>query len=890
MEYTAYHLPAGTCLDGRYTIKKVIGEGGFGITYEAVNNSLGSRVAIKEFYYREFVTRNSAVSTQISISSPDRFTLYRQARDRFLREARIVSDFSGAPGIISVTDYFEANDTAYIVMKYLDGITLQQYLQKHGPFPAEEICAMMLPMLQSLEKIHNSGIIHRDISPDNIMVLSDGSLCLVDFGAARTYLQDADKSSAIITKNGYTPCEQYDQSLPQGPWNDIYALTAVLYTCITGTVPESSLQRLLLDTLKFPSELGISLSPALEAVLRRGLSVQPEKRFQSLAEFIQQLEKCLPEKEEKDRKKQRRKRIFAGACFLAVILVLSFFLFYQNHREYFPFYGEETVHFVLYPDDEMPTAEYYHAADIIDSRLKTLTDDHYLLKEESGYLRCIVPLDDCGDMNLLQFLRTYISRPGNISLDGTPLSETDLTDARILEDEAGTWISFRLNDAYMAQLIADSKEGKSHFLCLDSSYSNYFYREIQVTGEDTCRISIPGEGNLGQLMLQILTSAPSPDVLYIQYDPDVTWEDSRTSLIAGSSQVNAPDIPEPYVTCELSTYSNVNRGNWYHVLSDFKTRLDSLEIPYAFGTDTHGENHVIFRISQEDYCDTLLHILPLSSSDISFTINAQTFFASQFSMEIKKGADGSVQLLFTPASSYQTNELEKVCTPSSEETPLVYLRCGDIILASGKLTDEPRNRQICLDQFGVRERVISTDELPLFQLVQSCVYDTTMPMIYSLYSQNLSGAGEQPQKTLASRTGWNPNLENENRILEELNAQIPEMVNAEFSLDPSKYQLIVTLADTTEDLTDTKIQEIFRKILSLCADNRGQVSMINIQQRRKDSYHQIAWRFVFVYDTYDQTYRFSYNAFSEKAGAVCAQLQAYLEKEEELKDLLSSKN
>lgn len=905
MEYIDYHLPAGTCLDGRYTIKRVIGEGGFGITYEAVNNALGSRVAIKEFYYREFVTRDSSVTTQISFSSPDKQHMYQQARERFLREARIVSDFNDAPGIISVLDYFEANDTAYIVMKYLDGITLQQYLNEHGPFPAEAICALMLPMLRSLEKIHNSGIIHRDISPDNIMVLSDGSLCLMDFGAARTYLRDTDKSSAIITKNGYTPCEQYDNTAPQGPWNDIYALSAVLYTCITGKAPDSSLQRLLLDTLKFPSELGIAIPAALESILKKGLSVQPEKRFQSLKEYVQELKKCLPKENAQDIKKRKHKRIAIAAGALSVVLVVLFAFYYRTHTEYFKFYGIETSHFILYPRDDMPTADYYDAIGTIEKRLKTLTDNRYILEEKSGYLRCVVPLESCGDMNLKNFIRTYISRSINPYLDDTLLSTGDLTELELLETENDTYITFSLNTTDAGQILKDIQEGKKHFLCLDKDHSDYYYQEIQATEDGKLCISIPKEENLPQLMLQNLSSPPLPDSFYLQYEPVVTWEDSQTSLIKGTYQVNVEDISEPFITCELSSYATPNRGNWYHVISDFKSRLDSLEIPYAFGTDTHEEKHILFRVAQEDYCDMLMYALLQRSSNIILTAGTTILYPSTgFSMETEEQTDGTFHVCFTPTSSYHVEELEKIAAGSDSSQP-VFLRCGDIILASGFLAEDGSGKKICLNRFGTAEETVTTadtidandtiipdnaitaDRLPLFYLMQSCLYDATMPVTYTEFSSNLSGVTESRQEIQVSHSGWNPNEEKEYLLLEELNQKIPDLTNARFSLDDSGYKLFLTLPASTDDLTDTQRNSLVKNILLICTSKEGWIPNIQIEKVQKDDPHRVDWRFCFYYEKDKQSYNDYFSAFTEKSENICQQLQENLQNDKDLENQLT---
>lgn len=885
MEYMDYHLPAGTCLDGRYTIKKVIGEGGFGITYEAVNIALGSRVAIKEFYYRECVTRDSAVSTQICFSSPDRQELYRKARERFLREARTVSDFSDAPGIISVLDYFEANETAYIVMKYLDGITLQQYLKEHGSFPAEQICAMLLPVLRSLEKIHASGIIHRDISPDNIMVLSDGSLCLIDFGAARLYLKDAQKSSAIITKNGYTPCEQYDASMPQGPWSDIYSLSAVLYACITGKIPESSLQRLLLDTLKLPSELGISISPEIEAVLRKGLSLQPEKRFASLSEYISQLKKCLPREDEALLKAKRRKRLLmATGCFL-VFFAAAFFAFYRTHVELFKFYGEDTVDFLLYPDDTMTTAEYYEARDIVENRLKTLAGgDDYILEEKSGYLRGVIALSDCGSLNLRELFRTYITRPVQPSLDGDALSSEDLISPEITVGEDTAWLTFGLSDACMQKLTS---EPTSHYLFLDYSYSDPFFREIEITEDGLCRIEIPREGSLPTLMLQNLTSDHPAKGLYLQYEPDVAWEDSATSLISGEKQVNAENITKPSLICELKPSTAPDRGTWFHVISDFKTRLDSLGIPYAFGTDTHGESHVILKMAQEDYCDTLLQVLTAPDAYLLLSIGSTEIYLDQTDMNMEETGDGTYRLNVQITSSYYLEKLKKALDSlASGGTATVYLRCRDIILANGEVTAAAAKGQISLDSYGAQKQPITDTELPLLRLACSCAGDTTMPVVYTLYSQNLLSDQEGIQTPVTCRQEWNPNQSHEDQVLEALHSNLPEIVSAEFSLDAAHYQLIITLPDTVGELSASRRRELFTAIISICTDDIGQIPAICIQQQKKGSPGLVDAKAWLNYMSSQQTYQFSFSAFTEEAMTAYTQLKEDLENDAQLKNRL----
>ena len=190
-----YHLMPGTVIGGKIMLGAALGEGGFGITYIGRDINLDIRVAVKEYFPNGYANRSSAMSASVSISSSqERQEFYDKGKHRFVEEARTLAQFSEEPGVVGVRDYFECNNTAYIVMEFLDGITLKEYLKRNGKLSPGETLRVLTPVMESLEKVHTKNLIHRDISPDNIMMLFDGRVKLLDFGAARSVSAEANKS------------------------------------------------------------------------------------------------------------------------------------------------------------------------------------------------------------------------------------------------------------------------------------------------------------------------------------------------------------------------------------------------------------------------------------------------------------------------------------------------------------------------------------------------------------------------------------------------------------------------------------------------------------------------------------------------------------------------
>ena len=288
MQAAPHQLQPFTILNGKYIIGKVIGEGGFGITYLGADINLNMPVAIKEFYPNGFVTREAQVTSQMTIFAGNNQQAVEKWRDGFLREAQTLAKLTELQGIVQVRDYFDENNTSYIVMEYVDGTTLKSYLKQNGgKLPVQEVLRMIEPVIQSLAQVHRENIIHRDISPDNIMMTHSGTMKLLDFGAARDV--SSNKSLSIMLKPGYAPEEQYRTRGEQGPWSDVYALCGTIYKCITGKTPPEALERSRNDTLLPPSSYGIQISPQQEQAIMQGLAVYKENRIQSMDELHQRL-------------------------------------------------------------------------------------------------------------------------------------------------------------------------------------------------------------------------------------------------------------------------------------------------------------------------------------------------------------------------------------------------------------------------------------------------------------------------------------------------------------------------------------------------------------------------------------------------------------------------
>ena len=301
-----HQLPCGTVLRGQYVVGKVLGQGGFGITYLGWDQYLGGPVAIKEFFPTGFANRDCAYSLALTAYENLYGDFIRKTRERFIREAQTLARLAGVSEVVQVRNYFEENNTAYIIMEYIRGVDLGHYLKhRGGRMTAQETLAIMEPIMRALIQVHEAGLVHRDISPDNIMMLHGGGIKLLDFGAVRQVdVSDPNmnlpKSTEAILKRGFAPIEQYQTRGSLGPWTDEYALCATMYYCMTGRVPMDAPERIMDDNVDFFTIPGLQHHQAV--ALRRGMALRASDRFPSVRDLAQALYQTPVIRQEEKRK------------------------------------------------------------------------------------------------------------------------------------------------------------------------------------------------------------------------------------------------------------------------------------------------------------------------------------------------------------------------------------------------------------------------------------------------------------------------------------------------------------------------------------------------------------------------------------------------------------
>lgn len=345
----AHQLPSGTYLEqNKYCIERVLGDGGFGITYLGYDVKLQRKVAIKEFYMRGYCYRNPG-DPNVYTEAGEKRENFEKMKRQYIEEGRVLAALGEQPGVVNVYTFIEENNTAYLVMDFVEGQSLDAYVKSQGGrLSVSETLAIMRPVIRAMAGVHKRGVVHRDISPDNIMITHDRKVKLIDFGAARQY---GDYNSNKVQKGSFSPIEQVTLQGQVGPYSDVYALCTTMYRCMTGAKLPRAIERMKQDTLMPPSAMGIVMAPREEAVLMQGLAIDPAQRYANAERLYQALYETSTEQTgsasimmhsgisqmlsdmQADQKKQvHRKKQIGMICGIVLVLGIGAFAYFQKRQ------------------------------------------------------------------------------------------------------------------------------------------------------------------------------------------------------------------------------------------------------------------------------------------------------------------------------------------------------------------------------------------------------------------------------------------------------------------------------------------------------------------------------------------------------------------------------
>ena len=723
-----YALPEGTVLDERYRILRVIGQGGFGITYEALHIHNGNHVAVKEYFCRDFCGRDTTCTgtngCNVRILDSTQSAQFRSDLDRFLKEARILHDFAGEEAIVTVLDYFEANDTAYIVMEYLDGTTLREKIPAEGRWGMEKVVRSFGPVMQALEHVHSAGVIHRDISPDNLMCMPDGTLRLLDFGAARKF-DNVQTTHSVIYKAYYSAPEQRDEKGVLGSWTDVYGLCSTMYYCLTGKEPEDVLTRLLYDDMERPSDRGADILPQAERTLMKGLELDRGARVQDMGKLRSELEKVYPPVSEDEKKRgrarrKRRRRVIAALA-AALVLCAAVCAFVFRTRIRFQFIDTQTT--VLNGEDMTPE-EFAQSSAGAKRRVSALAGDGGFLWEEHGQqIEFTVPADVYRGQDPETVVWSGISRRmtvrlnvrdrQNVNEDGETVLEYRAVDVLhqeediegLEETEEGLVLTF--SDQAKEELASVLNTSGTEAVLIWDEYdevtekveSRYTYDSCVTTGDGESLLLKPLEENEiffpFPLIQELLTSDPLPAAFREQSAWRTRWEDPGSTLLPGKYQCRVNEVPGPSISIRYGSTTSADyeddtgyRASLLSFQAILKNRLDSLEVPYAVGVNLNDQNEFVVRVPIESvYMEELQHLgeslwIHLGS-DRAYSNDG--IYGSLLKVHREEDSD-TFELALVTEEGYRSDEIVKLLQTMEEQGKKeVYLYFDDKAVAAGDL-------------------------------------------------------------------------------------------------------------------------------------------------------------------------------------------------------------
>ena len=592
------NLETGHILDKRYKVVKTLGEGGYGVVYEAVNIHSGLKVAIKE---------------------------NRNADERlFMREARVLHDFSDEKAIVSVMDTFKEEEKAYIVMEFVEGESLHRFIGARGKLNTEEAVHKFIPIMEALERIHKAGYIHRDINYENIMVQPDGSLKLLDFGSARE-IEDT-SFTRKIGQEYFAPIEQRLSDGELGPFTDIYSLCASIYYCITGVEPRSA-DFIEKYGLKRPSDFGADIYPQAEKVLMKGMALLPPDRYQSVTDLKNDFLSIYPDLSEEEKlyrqKQTRKRRQIAIGLIMSIMLVISIFAYL--HRTEIRFLFIETEKIALLKGD-LTEDEQQETSSVIKHRLDLLCGKkNYLWNEDDDWVYIEMPLSSLYDEDpeifvpcvLTHPMKPYFTVMDDESGSGRPLGsfsqDNDFKNVEIIDNEI--CISFMDEAAKRFDNALDSADIPVDIIFDEETGYKYTlkYNAFTVGDGSTIRISetdvdfvLPGE-----LTMSYLTDEPFAKH-FPKYGTEwqIHWEETDDTALLGSYQCNENDFNDESTLFRFnSVYSQENNelqgydADTIEFQAVMKNRLDAIGVPYAFGIYKYNDTQYVIKVPRDSFYD-----------------------------------------------------------------------------------------------------------------------------------------------------------------------------------------------------------------------------------------------------------------------------------------------
>ena len=727
-----HQLRPGTILDGRYEIGSVLGEGGFGITYAGTHLTTGDKVAVKELFCKDYMYRDINTTGRVVVTEDSSEKRLEAERRRFLKEARIVRDLANEDSIVSVLDYFEENETAYIVMEFIEGVTLQQYVKENGRYDPKQLYTEMRPLMQALFRMHRAGVIHRDISPDNIIRTEDGHLVLIDFGSAKR-VSNKTQTTSTSFKDGYAPPEQYRPGKDVFPSLDVYSLCATMYFCLTGVTPEISLHRALVDELK-PVSAHVSVPKEVSRIIAKGMSLHQEERQKDTDELISDFDEVYPyitPEEEAQIRNNKLRRIRIAAAVLLIAVAAGAIHIITNLTEYKMKFQETVV--THYSWDHKADRE--AMTEILRGRIEAFAGkNNYLFTENEDEIIVEMPLRLLGRIGPDYLAENYFAAgfdvmhlcdgseevPSIYGEDSVNIISADIRKAEVSDEEIPAGSATGVRVRHLKVVLSDKEGGYGRllnergallYLTTDNNpsttlypFSTYAYSEGDgktfymldgyALNEDQYDDAVSrgkeaiseiteievepeeGTGDFYSVMQRFLTEKEVKKADYYN-DLIVDWDDPDGNT-GGKYQCSESKIKGK---CTLISYDTGlfpdDASGMAKTMTGLRARLDKLKVPYAIGWDRYIRNDsiIVFKFASGDILQS--EALLLGAPSYPKITNGITDASVYGDVSI---SDEST--IHTQISGYDSEQVAGVIVQNQEDKlDHVYLKCGEVPIA-----------------------------------------------------------------------------------------------------------------------------------------------------------------------------------------------------------------